>query len=141
MNLQAKKSKNSSKKWKRNKSYYKYIINSFGQNFPPKWIKGNSSNPIFFLFWWIIIILLKEKCKSLMHEKYTREPNTLKATTIWKTNEIYQILWVKIRNIYNNPIQKRSKKMRILEKVHWTCYPQRGADSFISKCSTLSEQE
>jgi hypothetical protein len=32
------------------------------------------------------------------------------------------------------------RKRRIFEKAHWSrCHPQRGSDSFLSKCSTLRE--
>jgi hypothetical protein len=37
-------------------------------------------------------------------KEYTRESNTLKTTAILKTNQIFQILSVKIRNIYNKPL-------------------------------------
>lgn len=60
--------------------------------------------PFFFLWIIIIIISLIEKGKALVQKEYTREPNTLKTTAILKTNQIYQIPSVKVRNIYNKPL-------------------------------------
>lgn len=62
------------------------------------------------------------------------------ATTIYKTNQIYQILWGKVRNIYNSQIQKISHKGWFKEKQIGLAILKEPSIS-LSKRSTLRERE